>query len=363
MTYRIAERNGVAIAPDNHESRVVVRPLRHPIVRFSDLSSISPCSHIHSANLTTEYTPRERGAPPEAVAVPGLTHENISAIPIQQSLANAGVFIQPTAAQQPASDSGPDPSTLPPARAPPSHPAIDPTVPGTFEGRTVFDIDMANLEPKPWRRPGSDIGDWFNYGFDEISWEAYCYRRRDMGESAAAFKTNVLNFSGLQEEQLLSLPPEVRTMVMTGTNAMMGVSAGGGGGAPGMIPPEAAMGMNPMNAMNHMMDMGQMGGMGPMQVGMGPMGMGMNGEMGVGMPGGGPGMGMVQDGGGPVPAALPGQGPSNIGGAPGPNGTPEIGLMNLPDGMAGAQGMMGMNMNPDFMQVRFPFQLLCCFSV
>jgi hypothetical protein len=48
------------------------------------------------------------------------------------------------------------------------------------------------MAEKPWRRPGSDISDWFNYGFDEISWEAYCYRRRDLGEMANVLKTNVI---------------------------------------------------------------------------------------------------------------------------------------------------------------------------
>ena len=48
------------------------------------------------------------------------------------------------------------------------------------------------MAEKPWRLPGSDISDWFNYGFDEISWEAYCYRRRDLGDLANVLKTNVL---------------------------------------------------------------------------------------------------------------------------------------------------------------------------
>ena len=51
---------------------------------------------------------------------------------------------------------------------------------------------MAALAEKAWRRPGSDISDWFNYGFDEISWEAYCYRRRELGDLAAVLKTNVV---------------------------------------------------------------------------------------------------------------------------------------------------------------------------
>lgn len=232
---------------------------------------------------------------------------------------------------------------------------------------------MANLESKPWRRPGSVLSDWFNYGFDELSWEAYCYRRRDIGELAATQKANVIAFAGLQEEQLLALPPEARTMVMAGTNAMMNVAAatagGAGGGAGGgvqpptgpastvgqaapvpggMIPP--GVGMNPMGGMNPMMgDMGQMGPGGPM--GMGPMGMGMNGEMGgVGMPPGmaGPGMGgMMADGG-------DGQGNINMQGqglARPQSGTPEtmVGQLPIYDGMAPG---MGGSLSHDSAQVR-----------
>lgn len=57
-----------------------------------------------------------------------------------------------------------------------------------IEGRSIFEVDMDALAEKPWRRPGSDISDYFNYGFDEVSWEAYCYRRRDLGEMANHLK-------------------------------------------------------------------------------------------------------------------------------------------------------------------------------
>jgi pre-mRNA 3'-end-processing factor FIP1 len=93
---------------------------------------------------------------------------------------------------KPKADDGIDPSTLPPITAPPSHPAIDPTATGMLEGRPIYEVDIAALAEKAWRRPGSDISDWFNYGFDEISWEAYCYRRRELGDLAAVLKTNVV---------------------------------------------------------------------------------------------------------------------------------------------------------------------------
>lgn len=85
-----------------------------------------------------------------------------------------------------------DLSTLPPVIAPPSYPSINLDIPGVLDGHSILDVDISAIAEKPWRLPGSDISDWFNYGFDEISWEAYCYRRRDLGELANVLKTNVL---------------------------------------------------------------------------------------------------------------------------------------------------------------------------
>lgn len=89
-------------------------------------------------------------------------------------------------------DDGIDPDTLPPATAPPSAPAINPNVVGMFDGRSILEVDLSAMADKPWRRPGSDISDWFNYGFDELSWEAYCHRRREIGEVANVLKANVI---------------------------------------------------------------------------------------------------------------------------------------------------------------------------
>ncbi|KAF8588336.1 hypothetical protein K439DRAFT_652916 [Ramaria rubella] len=84
---------------------------------------------------------------------------------------------------------------------------------------------MDALTEKPWRRPGTDLSDYFNYGFDEVSWEAYCYRRRDLGEMANHLKGVVTNFAGMPEDQIAALPPEVRAMVMTGATSLMSSGA------------------------------------------------------------------------------------------------------------------------------------------
>lgn len=40
--------------------------------------------------------------------------------------------------------------------------------------RTIFDVDIDNFEEKPWKYPGVDTSDFFNFGFNEDSWKDYC---------------------------------------------------------------------------------------------------------------------------------------------------------------------------------------------
>ena len=139
-------------------------------------------------SLTTEYTPRERGGPLKPATDASQNASQITSSTSQTSSVHAPV----PDSSQPKVEDGPDPSTLPPVTAPPSHPLINPSIPGTLDGRSILEVDIANMAEKPWRRPGSDISDWFNYGFDEISWEAYCFRRREVGDLAGVLKANVL---------------------------------------------------------------------------------------------------------------------------------------------------------------------------
>ena len=99
---------------------------------------------------------------------------------------------------QPSTTSQHDPAhiaylnSLPVPSAPASAPKIDFTQPGILQDRPVYEVDIQNLVEKNWRKPGSDLSDWFNYGFDEISWEAYCVRRKELGETASILKDAVL---------------------------------------------------------------------------------------------------------------------------------------------------------------------------
>lgn len=50
--------------------------------------------------------------------------------------------------------------------------------PGSINGVPVGDFNLDALEDKPWRKPGADITDYFNYGFNEDTWRAYCERQK-----------------------------------------------------------------------------------------------------------------------------------------------------------------------------------------
>ncbi|KAL3085116.1 hypothetical protein niasHS_010185 [Heterodera schachtii] len=65
------------------------------------------------------------------------------------------------------------------------------------DGSQIYDIDLATMEDKPWRKPGADITDYFNYGFNEDTWNQYCERQRkfraEFGTDQAAINKAILS--------------------------------------------------------------------------------------------------------------------------------------------------------------------------
>ncbi|KAL2917285.1 Cleavage polyadenylation factor subunit fip1 [Polyrhizophydium stewartii] len=59
---------------------------------------------------------------------------------------------------------------------------IDINAMGQFDGKDIIDVEMESFEEKPWRKPGADITDYFNYGFNEQTWRAYCSKQKIMRE-------------------------------------------------------------------------------------------------------------------------------------------------------------------------------------
>ena len=59
-------------------------------------------------------------------------------------------------------------------------PGLDIDAVGTINGVSIYDVNLDSLEEKPWRKPGADITDYFNYGFNEEMWKLYCERQKKL---------------------------------------------------------------------------------------------------------------------------------------------------------------------------------------
>ncbi|KAH9509967.1 hypothetical protein Btru_044746 [Bulinus truncatus] len=67
-----------------------------------------------------------------------------------------------------------------PTKPAPATKGLDIEAVGTINGTPVYDFDLNSLstDDMPWRKPGADITDYFNYGFTEETWKAYCEKQK-----------------------------------------------------------------------------------------------------------------------------------------------------------------------------------------
>lgn len=95
---------------------------------------------------------------------------------------------------------------------------------GTISGVPAHEFSIDSLDEKPWRKPGADITDYFNYGFNEDTWRAYCERQKQMR----------LNESGVGLQGLsVGIPATVKNEYRE--RMMMGDRRGQMGGGHGMM--------------------------------------------------------------------------------------------------------------------------------
>ncbi|VDP93141.1 unnamed protein product [Echinostoma caproni] len=59
--------------------------------------------------------------------------------------------------------------------------------PGDIHGVPTIEFSLSTLgeEDKPWKRPGADITDYFNYGFTEETWIQYCEKQKILRQEYA----------------------------------------------------------------------------------------------------------------------------------------------------------------------------------
>lgn len=52
------------------------------------------------------------------------------------------------------------------------------------EAQNILNYDIESFVDKPWNKPGADITDYFNYGFNETTWKEYCSMQKKKSEFA-----------------------------------------------------------------------------------------------------------------------------------------------------------------------------------
>lgn len=129
-----------------------------------------------------------------------------------------------------------------------------------------IDEDLA-ANDKPWRKPGTDISDYFNYGFDEFTWALYAQKQETLRAE--------YNQDAVAQNNKKMFEEMANMMMMGGMMPNMGGAAPAAGGpaavpGPGAAGAAAGAGMSGMDGMppemQAMMQQMMAGGMDPSQM-------------------------------------------------------------------------------------------------
>ncbi|KAL8502497.1 hypothetical protein ACS0TY_021588 [Phlomoides rotata] len=80
--------------------------------------------------------------------------------------------------------------------------------------KTIFEVDIDGFEEKPWRLPGVDVSDFFNFGLNEESWKGYCKHLEQLRlETTMQSKIRVYESGRAEQDYDPDLPPELAAAV------------------------------------------------------------------------------------------------------------------------------------------------------
>ncbi|EQL34839.1 hypothetical protein BDFG_03285 [Blastomyces dermatitidis ATCC 26199] len=285
---------------------VIEQPSRHSILRNESLRP-------SSVEATSAPKPSTPSIAPK-VETPALPHATAA---------------KPVAPQKPGSAYPAQHTSTIDINANPVHPTTNKPILSTD-----LDADFPTENDKPWRRPGSDMTDYFNYGFDEFTWASYCLKQQTLRKDIVDQKKQMEEMHAFLGGALPGIPgPNPGPGPGTPNIVPGGGTPGPGPGPPQATgpPPNAIPGMSPgMGDMSQEMMQGMFTSM--MAQGLDPASMDpmtfmqhAQAMMGGGQPGPGPGPGP----GGPSgpPGGQPGfggPGPGQPFGVPG-GGQPQMG--------------------------------------
>ncbi|TKX22021.1 Fip1 motif-containing protein [Elsinoe australis] len=97
-------------------------------------------------------------------------------------------------------------------------------------GKPITEVDLdadVAMETKPWRVPGTDPTDFFNYGFDEFTWVQYCMKQKEMRDTVGGLKNEHKQFEAMfgggQQQAMPAMPsmPGMPDMNPEMMNSMM----------------------------------------------------------------------------------------------------------------------------------------------
>ncbi|KAG0168342.1 pre-mRNA 3-end-processing factor fip1l1 [Apophysomyces sp. BC1034] len=145
---------------------------------------------------------------------------------------------------------------------------------GELNGQPITEVDLDSVEDKPWRKPGADITDYFNYGFNEVTWRAYCAKQKMLRENKKMMgemdMADFMSMGMMMPSGMMDVPMGMGGM----PNPMMGMPMG--------MPPAPPVGMGSSAPSGNSMNMF------PPDMPGGPMGMPFFNPNMAPPPGGGP---------------------------------------------------------------------------
>lgn len=132
--------------------------------------------------------------------------------------------------------------------------ALDLNAEGTFEGEPVTSLDPEVLKEKPWRQPGANLSDYFNYGFNEYTWVEYLNKQEKLRQEYNPHKILMGLMSLQQNGKLNGSTGMDGGMDASGSNVN---GAGRGMAPPGFPPLPMFGGFSPFGMPGMMMNQGQ----------------------------------------------------------------------------------------------------------